>query len=203
MNTLAVIGGPGTGKTTWVRALIEHYRHPRRRFLVWSLDGGYRGTSVGTAADLRRRQSWPPVALLDGSPTEAIRLARDVGNVTLVLDECQVAIPSTMTRLPEGHPLFDILYRGRHVGVFLVCVTQFPYNVGACVRDTWTRIAFFGMYEPSALDWVSRRCGSRVAAAVAAHTGHDPLLWSPQDGLLGDRGSESCTTQSSATSPPR
>jgi hypothetical protein len=187
-NVALVVGGAGTGKTTFADRLIAANRRPRTRFWVWSLWGGYRGEYVGTAAAMRRRKSWPPVAVFDGDPADVVQLAIEAGDVNLVLDEVQIAAPAGKRlagpgqdkRFPDGHPLWRVLYQGRHFRVFVLGITQFPMNVSVSLRESAQWVFSFRVLEPSQLQYLQARCGVQMAEKVRSHSGFAPLLWTPQ-----------------------
>jgi len=179
VNVALVIGEPGTGKTTFANRLVEQGRHPRRRFFVCAPWGGFRGVNVGTAAELARRPTWPPVSILRGEPEHALDLAVRVGSTTVVVDEIERLAPATVTRALPGSALARVLHEGRHYRVFLLGTTQFPLSVSASLRDVAYWLFFFRVSDPYQLQYISRRCGSQFAARVAAHTGYVPLVWTP------------------------
>lgn len=179
MNTALILGEPGTGKTTFARNLIEAHRHPRRRFLIWSEWGGFRGVRIKDAAALRQRSTWPPVAVLGGDPEDVVKLALEARNTTVVVDEIQHLAPATQRRFPKGSAMWSVLREGRHHRVFLVGITQFPLSVSADLRDAAHYLFCLRLSDPYQLSYVRQRCGVQFAAKVATHTGYAPLLWTP------------------------
>jgi hypothetical protein len=179
VNTGLVIGGPGTGKTTFAARLLAAHRHPRRRFFVSAPWGGFRGVHVRDAAALRKRPTWPPVAVVGGDVLELLGLALEVGSVTVIVDEVQRLFPVHEKHFDKDDPRYKVLEEGRHHRVFLLGLTTSPLEVSYALRKAAYWCYFLRLSDSQELQWVSSRCGARFAAMVAAHTGYAPLFWSP------------------------
>ena len=185
MNTSLMLGEPGTGKTHLLNELVQQGRHPRRRIWVFAPNGGVRGVHCGDTAGFAQRDRWPPVAVFDrGDPLDLIELAVRIGRVTVVVDEVQRLVPADLKRPKRGSALWKVIYEGRHPKVALIAATQFPHEVGACLRKSAHRYVMFRLSDPYELNYVSQRCGAQTAAAVAALPGHDHLVWTPTQGLV-------------------
>lgn len=194
MNVTLVCGEPGSGKTTYVSKLIEAHRHPRRTFIVIAPWGGIRGTDVGTVADLYRRGSCPPVALVHDEPDAAAEFCLWRTGCVLVVDEIHQWAPRGMRLAATGSAktpgaprgerrssaLWRILHEGRHFKTALIGMTQRPFDVSYdLLCGVWTCI-FFRLSDPAALSWVLTKTGSRrVRDAVSQHRGYLPLVWQP------------------------
>jgi len=179
VNTGLVIGDPGTGKTTFAAHLLEAHRHPRRRFLVSSPWGGFRGVHVRDAAALRRRPTLPPVAIVGGEPLELLQVAVELTSCAVIVDEVQRLFPASEKHFDHADPRYKLLNEGRHYRVFLLGLTTAPHEVSYALRSAAYWLFFFRLCDSQQLQWVSSRCGARFAAQVAVHTGYAPLFWSP------------------------
>ncbi len=183
MNVGLVVGEAGTGKTHWLNRLIQAHRHPRRRFWIYAPWGGFRGVPVRSVSELRRLPTLPPVVVVTGGdPVQLLEAALDVGSVTVVIDEVQSLAPATIKRWPRGHPLWQVLFEGRHSRVMLWGATQFPLNVSASLRDAAFWVVAFRLCDPYQLQYLSRRCSAAVARDVAQLTGHEHIVWTPTNG---------------------
>ena len=84
MNITGIVGDPGSGKSTLLSKVIEVHRAPNRRIWVAEPYDAVRGVSVGSVDDFLKRDTWPLVARFDDSPLNVLRLALEVGSVTVV-----------------------------------------------------------------------------------------------------------------------
>jgi hypothetical protein len=133
---------------------------------------------VRDAAAIRRLPTLPPVIVAGGDPHELLQLALDLGSVTVVIDEVQNLAPAG-PRPPPGSPLWRVLHEGRHHRVFLLGVTQFPYQVSDSLRNSAYFWMCFRLSDPIQRQAVQMRCGRAFADRVAVQTGPEPLLWTP------------------------
>jgi hypothetical protein len=157
-----VVGGRGSGKTTFLQGLVRRHALRGFPFVVWDRLGNF----------LAR----PRVHVLRAcSPEQAAAEALRRAPCTLVLDEVDLGVPSYRP-LVEGSALAEIIHLGRQASaegpwrrkgpVALIGACRLPYSVRKDLRGLADRIYFGRMHEPADLKWVEEVAGSEVAMSL-------------------------------------
>jgi len=95
----------------------------------------------------------------------ALRLAREKGmRVALIIDEAWDAFPEGFSQRSAAGRIFRA---GRHVGVELVVVSQWPVDVSKRVIRASFDVHWFRMQAREDLWWLARRWGKVAAEQVA------------------------------------
>jgi hypothetical protein len=115
---------------------------------------------------------------MGGDPAELVELAIETGSVTVAIDEVQNLAPAGPRPVP-GSALWRVLHEGRHHRVFLLGITQFPYQVNDSLRNAAYWWFCFRISDPIQRNAVQLRCGRAFADRVASHGADEPLLWTP------------------------
>jgi hypothetical protein len=150
-QVVMVLGKTGTGKSVLTKSLIENCR----RVLILDPMGEYGGTVFFEFNSLANFfESEPKVFRCVLRPSEEedaeflFRIARTIGNLTLVVDEAEIYInPQSM---PDSFRW--LIQFGRHRGVSLVCVGRRAPELNIYLRAQQTSIISFAQTEPRDID---------------------------------------------------
>jgi DNA helicase HerA-like ATPase len=147
------VGQSGTGKTRVARMLAERFP---RRFILDPL-GEYSGTVFESMTDVfdffEQNADLEEFSIVLRSSDESdadflFRLAWSVGNLLLVVEEANIYMDSR-AKFPS---FLQLVSRGRHRGVHLLCVSQRVPEVMIAFRAQKTSLITFLQDEPSDID---------------------------------------------------
>ncbi len=142
-------------------ALILDPPSPRRP------DGQYPGQRFRDVAEFRRTPAGrrARVVCFSAADTrELVRLALELGDVVLVLDEIDLAMPSRAYQLSDAET--ELVQRGRHSGVALVGTCRRLHDVNSQVRGN-VQVAWFGnLADPEDRLYAAKTCGIEPARLV-------------------------------------
>ena len=161
-DIILVYGTTGAGKTRWTRAYLKTLS----RVIILDPMREHRGELFDNPVDMARhieRHGLFKVRseFVDDFPVLCY-VALAATRCALVVEEAQRAIPSGAGELS---PWFeDIVYRGRHRDVSLICVSQRPSTVHIVARSQWTRIICFHQTEGQDVKWLENVSGFDVPA---------------------------------------
>jgi hypothetical protein len=187
-DAIFIFGQDGTGKTTKAVELLQGYSRVlvldagfqqfpaiQARDLDGAVDALKEAEAFGTARPFR--VSFTPL------PDEydlCFLLARDLGNCVFVMEEAD--------RFDGMGPWqSEYVYRGRHWGVSLICLTIQPFAVPKDFRRILKEVYAFRTIEPSDVDYIESIVGPE-AELLPTLSGppqsppFDYLKWSPYDG---------------------
>lgn len=192
-----VVGRTGSGKT---RLVAEHLgpRHPRR--ITFDLTGETRELYpdavqvIGVRAATRVLAKWWAARLerwhlciscrvddasaivrmlcpLNDGKTPAVSKAW--GGVCVEVFELDAFLPVSVTRGAEAWR--TAFLRGRHVGLSLLCCTQYPALVDRVATSQAGLVVTFGIHEPRQVEWMRALAGSDFAERVRALPQYESL----------------------------
>lgn len=109
--------------------------------------------------------------------------------------ETLLALKNTLGVAEEAerfHPMFlpayqEVIYRGRHDGIELLCVSLAPKDMPTAVRRQCTRMICFRQIMPTDIDWISEVVGDAALklpelSGPPSKPPHPYLLWTPLGG---------------------
>lgn len=189
-----ILGKTGSGKTTLARQFVSQL--PR----VLIIDSGFcefPAQNFTTLRDLHKyldnhggaggnfRASFTP---LKKDIPVLFRWARELGKpeeITLVLEECD-RFPT-----PDSAALFeDIIQRGRHYGVNMICLTTHPYAVDIDLRRQATEIYSFRQHEPADIKWLGQIMPAHVVGSIIGLGDYEYIRWNAKTGLVAQKKTE-------------
>lgn len=182
-NMCAVLGDPGTGKSTLLNEIVQSHRAPDRRIWICPPYEAITGTDVGTIDDFCALDKWPMIARIDDSTERIVDLALEVGNTTVVIDEAHLWASKRYKEEDSSTALARLARRGRHHRVFCIWATQRPYDVNNLLRGLTENWYLFRLSAPESRNWAVQQFDSRTAEAVKNHSGFQPLFFNPAQGL--------------------
>lgn len=159
-------GKRGSGKTTKVRELTDG---TARALFYDTLGRDYSDGVVCESLDElkafwlkvyrgRFRIVYRPADPVEDFP-EVCKLAWAATNMTLVVEETDLYFKQGTT-CPEFR---NLIQRGRHAGVDMICVTQRPKGFGRLLTSQTDAFFLFATREPDDLAYFRARCGDAIA----------------------------------------
>lgn len=183
-----ILGKTGSGKTTLARQFVRQL--PRALIL----DSGFCEFPADNFATMRQlhehldahggaggrfRASYTP---LKKDVSTLFRWARELGRpeeITLVLEECD--------RFPTAESAAgfeELIQRGRHYGVNMLCLTTHPYAVDIDLRRQATEIFSFRQHEPADIKWLSSVMPAAVVEKISGLGDYEYICWNAKTGKI-------------------
>lgn len=171
----SVLGDRRTGKSYFARhSLLASNLGRGSLGLVWTPNGpatdpcDIKGMVDMSAEELINSDRCPMAVCLRGEDAEtACQLAVAAAQkfrVTLLIDEAHEVFPENFSPKSEAAALF---HRGRHLGINLIVVSQWPAKLSKTVLRASESVYWFRLHAYEDLKWIAKRYGEQAATEVA------------------------------------
>lgn len=185
-NVRLILGKTGSGKTTLARQFVKQLTRalildsgfcefPAHNFRTMRELHKYLDAHGGAGGNFRA--SYTP---LKKDISTLFRWSREIGlaeELTLVLEECD-RFPT-----PESAAGFEeLIQRGRHYGVHMLCLTTHPYAVDIDLRRQATEIYSFRQHEPADIKWLSSVMPASIVEQIAGLGDYQYICWNAKTG---------------------
>lgn len=164
---LVILGMQGYGKSVYAK---QHVRTLRRAFIYDPLAEYPAGQDfTGNPEGMIRYAVDHPVFRCKTTDPRDVQYmfagAFAVRRCSVILEEASTIIPPSMDLLaPENRGAADMVYRGRHPEVSMVCVAQRATTIHVGIRSQCNRLITFNQTEGSDVKWLQDATGHNMDA---------------------------------------
>lgn len=171
-SVVAVLGDRKTGKSVFARGLLRGWAR-QGALAVYCTPNGRQSDPLeyGVEFSIARAESGErlpyAIALREDPEDVAVFVIRAATkfDVALLLDEAHETLYEGFSGQSELGSLF---HRGRHLGVHLILVSQWPARIDKRIFRAATTVYWFRLHAHEDLRWVEQRWGETAAREIAS-----------------------------------